>query len=321
MTPSKSRAPLFDELSRVYSGLTAPQRRVADYLLRHPDKVRNAAITAVCRATDTTEPVIFAVCRAVGRGGYRELKLDLAEEVAVLQASRRAAGRIAEAPGPDVNLDGGESPRQVARKVGAAYLESVEAAVTRLDPAAFESAVATLTSARRVVVFGMGVSGHVAEMGQYALLRAGLSVTASNDSYVQLVHLAALGRGDAALAVSYMGEQPELAEGLALARRRGAATIALTGNRGSALAAQADLVLELPPRRSLSSYVSLGARIAAAELYVIDALAAAVAISRRAEFDERAAAVHEVVEARKTRGNQARAARNGHGRKPEEEQP
>ncbi|HOX04815.1 MAG TPA: MurR/RpiR family transcriptional regulator [Planctomycetota bacterium] len=321
MTPGTSRTPLFEELSRVYPELTTPQKRVADYLLRHPEKVRDAAVTTVCRATGTTEPVIFAVCRAVGRRGYRQLKLDLAEEMAVLQASRRAAGRATEVPGPDVNLDGGESPRDVARKVGAAYLESVEAAVTRLDPAAFESAVAALCSARRVVVFGMGVSGHVAEMGQYALLRAGLSVTGSNDSYVQLIHLAALGRGDAALAVSYMGEQPELTEGLELARRRGATTIALTGNRGSAMAAQADLILELPPRRSLSSYVSLGARIAAAELYVIDALAAAVAISRRAEFDERAAAVHEVIEARKARGNQARAARNGRAAGSEEKQP
>ncbi len=301
MTPGRTRTPLFEELSRVYPGLTGSQKRVADYLLRHPDKVRDAAVTALCKATGTTEPVIFAVCRAVGRRGYRELKLDLAEEVAVLQASRRAAGRPTAASGPDVRLDGGESPREVARKVGAAYLESVEAAVERLDPETFESAVATLRAAGRVVVFGMGVSGHVAEMAQYALLRAGLAVTCSADSYVQLVHLAALGSGDAALAVSYMGEQPELAEGLELARRRGAATIALTGNRASALAAAADLVLELPPRRSLSSYVSLGARIAAAELYVVDALAAAVAISRRAEFDDRAAAVHEVVEGRKQR--------------------
>ena len=46
------------------------------------------------------------------------------------------------------------------------------------------------------------------------------------------------------------------------------------------------------PRRALSSYVSLGARIVAAE------------------FDERTGAVREVVEARKARGNQARAARN-----------
>jgi DNA-binding MurR/RpiR family transcriptional regulator len=182
MTPAKSRAPLFEELSRVYPELTAPQRRVADYLLRHPDKVRDAAVTAVCRATSTTEPVIFAVCRAVGRRGYREMKLDLAEEVAVLQASRRAAGRMPEVSGPDVELDGGESPREVARKVGAAYLESVEAAVSRLDPAAFEAAVKLLCAAPRVAIFGMAVSGHVAEMGQYALLRAGLCVTCSTDS-------------------------------------------------------------------------------------------------------------------------------------------
>lgn len=299
MTPAKTREPLFDALARVYPQLTSPQKRVADHLLKHPDKVRDAAVTELCRATGTSEPVIFAVCRAVGRKGYRELKLDLAEELAVLQASRRAAGRAQEASGPDVELDGSETPAELARKLGSVYLESLEAAASHLDPQAFTAAVKALVAARRVVIFGSGVSGLVAQMGEYALVRAGLSVNCSTDSYVQLVHLAALGKGDVAVAVSYMGEQPEGTEGLALAAGRGAATIALTGNRSSPLAAAADIVIELPPRRPLLSYVSLGARIAAAELYVVDALAAAVALARRADFDSRSAAVHEVVEARK----------------------
>ncbi|MCX7805491.1 MAG: MurR/RpiR family transcriptional regulator [Planctomycetota bacterium] len=298
----KDSATIFDDLARAYPALTAPQKRVADYLLRHPEKVRNAPIKALCRATGVSEPVVFAVCRAAGRRGYRELKLDLAEGAAVLKARRVSKGAAGDACGPDVEIEGGETPVELARKIGAAYVESVEDAIRMLDGRAFEAAVGILLAARRVAVFGMGVSGHVAAMAQYAFLRAGLAATFSSDPYVQLVHLAALGRGDAAVAISYIGEQPETAEGLALARRRDARPVLITGNRASPAAAYADAVLELPPRRPLSSYVSLGARIAAAELYVVDALAAAVALARRAEFDERAAAVREVTEARKGRG-------------------
>jgi DNA-binding MurR/RpiR family transcriptional regulator len=303
-----------EELSRVYPRLTKPQKRVADFILRQPGKAREASVSAICRATRTSEPVLFAVCRAAGRRGYRELKLDLAGELAVRRERRRAAGRTGDAEAPDVELNGNESPASLARKIGVAYLESVEAVVSGLDAEAFTRAAQMLIRARRASVFGMGVSGHVARLAEYALLRAGLAVTCSTDFYVQLSHLAALGEGDVALAISYMGGQPELAEGLELARRRGAATIALTSDPESPLAAVADQVVRLPSRPPLASYVSLGARIAAAELYVVDALAAAVALAGREEFDERAAAVREVVEERKTP-----AARRRRGKKRKKE--
>ena len=169
----KTKAPLLEQLSRAYPGLTAPQKRVAEYILKHPEKVREASVEAVCRATATSEPVLFAVCRAAGRGGYRELKLDLAGELAVLRERRRAAGGILEEGGPDVELGGDDRPEAVFRKIGAVYLESIESAVDRLDPAAFARAAELLAGAGRVAVFGMGTSGHVARLGQYALLRAG----------------------------------------------------------------------------------------------------------------------------------------------------
>ena len=317
MTDNESpKAPLLDELARVYQRLTKPQKRVADYILRRPEEAREASVSAICGATRTSEPVLFAVCRAAGRGGYRELKLALAGELAVRRERRRAAGRVGDAEAPDVELNGKESPASLARKIGAAYLESVEAVVSGLDAEAFTRAVDLLTRAGRATVFGMGVSGHVARLAEYALLRAGLAVTCSTDGYVQLSHLAALREGDVALAISYMGGQPEITEGLELAGRRGAATVAMTGDRESPLAGAADLVIELPSRPPLASYVSLGARIAAAELYVVDALAAAVATARREDFDERAAAVREIVEGRKgtaARRRRRRRAKKGAG--------
>lgn len=304
--PLKTKAPALEELARAYPKLTKPQKRVADFILKHPERTREASVEVICRATRASEPVLFAVCRAAGRGGYRELKLDLAGEIAVLRERRRAAGRSPGGAEPDIELNGGESPASLARKIGAAYIESLEAAVERFGSPAFVRAVEAVRRARRVVIFGMGTSGHVARVGQYALVRAGAAATCSTDPYCQLAHLATLEKGDVALALSYVGEQPEMAEALRLARRRGATTVAITSQKDSPLAAEADLILELPPRRPLASYVSVGARIAAAEMLVVDALAAAVALSAREEFEERAGAVREVVEGRKLRGERRR---------------
>lgn len=303
---SKTRASILDQLARVHPDLTGPQRQVADYILKHPDKVRDATVIDICEATGSSEPVLFAVCRAAGCKGYKQLKIDLAGELAVRQARRSTTRSLLEESAPDVELNGNETPQQLARKIGAVYLESVESAIEQLDGKAFARAVKLLSRAGKAVIYGMGTSGHVARIGEYALLRAGVTVNCSTDSFVQLAYVAALGKGDVAMAISYMGEHAETTEALSLARKRGASTIALTCRTDSALARAADVVLELPPRRRLESYVSIGARIAAAELYVIDALAAAVALANRKTFDERARAIKEVVEERKGRRTRRR---------------
>ena len=77
--------------------------------------------------------------------------------------------------------------------------------------------------------------------------------------------------------------------------------VTLACQEDSELARHADVLLELPPQRPLASYLSAGALIAAAELYVVDALAAAIALVRREEFDERTQSVPEVVEGCKRR--------------------
>jgi DNA-binding MurR/RpiR family transcriptional regulator len=313
MTPRESKLPLLQELSRVYQRLTVPQRRVADFILTQPEKAREASVLTICEATRTSEPVVFAVCRAAGRRGYREMKLDLAGELAVLRERRRASGSEVAEGGPDVELDGSETPEVIFGRIGAAYSEAMGAAVQSTDRRAFARAVELVSRAGRVAIIGMGISGHIAQLGQYALVRAGVAATCSTDSYVQLAQVAALGKGDVAVALSYMGEQPEIGEALGLARRRGASTVAVTCQREAPLAREADVILELPPRRPLGSYVSVGARIAAAELLVVDALAAAVALTRRKEFDERAAAVREVVEERKGGWPGGRRAKKGEG--------
>jgi DNA-binding MurR/RpiR family transcriptional regulator len=280
---------------------------VAYFLFSSPEKARDLSITALCEACDVSQPVVFSVCRAVGRGGYSELRLDLAGEVALLREERKRGRRRPDNGAPDVPLLGKETPAQLAATLGAVYIESISSAMDGLDPADLSRAVDALVRANKAVVLGRGTSGHVARMAQYALTRAGVTAICSNDSYVELVQAASLGSGDVALAISYMGEQADLAEAMALARSRKAVTIVVTSALESDVGKTADIVLLLPPRKPLTSYVSIGARIAAAELYAIDVLAAGVALKgNKKAFDERAAAVRELVEGRKVKRRKPR---------------
>lgn len=112
----------------------------------------------------------------------------------------------------------------------------------------FEAAVDLLLACRgRVVVSGMGKSGHVA--------RKIAATFASTGAPAQFVHpaeashgdLGMIACGDAALVLSNSGETPELADLIAHTRRQGIPLIGIASRARSTLLRAADVALVLPP--------------------------------------------------------------------------
>ena len=141
-------------------------------------------------------------------------------------------------PAPDV---------VVAQAVLAAEVSGLRALSASLD-GTFARAVDCLAACTdRVVVSGMGKSGHVG--------RKIAATFASTGTPALFVHPAEASHGDlgmivaedAVLALSNSGETAELADLVAHARRFGLPLVAITGRAGSALARAADLLLLLPP--------------------------------------------------------------------------
>ncbi len=101
----------------------------------------------------------------------------------------------------------------------------------------------------RVVVSGMGKSGHIA--------RKIAATMASTGTPAQFVHPAEASHGDlgmitkadAVLALSQSGETSELSDLLSYARRFGIPVVGITGGSQSALANAADVTLLLPPMK------------------------------------------------------------------------
>jgi len=112
----------------------------------------------------------------------------------------------------------------------------------------FGAAVELILAARgRVIVSGMGKSGHIA--------RKIAATFASTGTPAQFVHpaeashgdLGMVMRGDVALLLSNSGETPELADLIAHTRRFDIALIGVAGREGSTLLRQADVAILLPP--------------------------------------------------------------------------
>ena len=112
----------------------------------------------------------------------------------------------------------------------------------------FEQAVAILAAARgRVVVSGMGKSGHVGRKIAATLASTGTPAQFVHPAEASHGDLGMIIPGDAVLAISNSGETPELAALVTHARRFAIPLVLIAGRAGSLLAREADVALVLPP--------------------------------------------------------------------------
>ena len=134
----------------------------------------------------------------------------------------------------------------VARRVIRAEIDGLEQLSETLD-ASLGDALDLCAAARgRIVVTGIGKSGHVARKIAATMASTGTPAQFVHPSEASHGDLGMIGMDDAIIAISNSGDTGELADIISYSRRFKIPLIAITGGRGSALAEAADVVLPLP---------------------------------------------------------------------------
>lgn len=98
----------------------------------------------------------------------------------------------------------------------------------------------------RIIVTGMGKSGHVAHKVAATLASTGKPAFFVHPAEASHGDLGMIEKGDAVLAFSNSGETPELSDIVAYTRRYKIPLIAVTGKKSSSLVEQSDVALILP---------------------------------------------------------------------------
>src|SRR5271157_3137255 len=130
-------------------------------------------------------------------------------------------------------------------------LEALAAAVRTAGEsglrAAFSQAVERIAaSSGRVIVTGMGKSGHIARKIAATLASTGQPASFVHPAEASHGDLGMVQNGDVVLAISWSGETAELAAIVTFAKRYAIPLIAMTANAESALGREADVCLVLP---------------------------------------------------------------------------
>ena len=165
----------------------------------------------------------------------------------------------------------------LARQVLDIEADALRVLSTRLD-AGFAEAVQLILACRgRVVVTGMGKSGHVGGKIAATLASTGTPAFFMHPGEASHGDLGMIAHDDVVLALSNSGESNEIVSIVPLIKRRGARLIAMTGNPASTMAREADVhlnaavdkeacPLNLAPTASTTAALALGDALAVALL-------------------------------------------------------
>jgi arabinose-5-phosphate isomerase len=169
------------------------------------------------------------------------------------------------------------NPIDLAREVLLTEARAVEALAQRLDDS-FPLAVDLILQCRgRVVVSGMGKSGHIGRKIASTLASTGTPAFFMHPGEASHGDLGMITAQDVVLALSNSGESDELLAIIPLLKRLGAKLVSMTGNPKSTLAKEADIHLDasvsheacplgLAPTASTTAALALGDALALALL-------------------------------------------------------
>lgn len=165
----------------------------------------------------------------------------------------------------------------LAAKTLSIEAEAIVALTSRLGPSFISAVEALLNVNGRVVIMGMGKSGHVGRKIAATLASTGTPAFFVHPGEASHGDLGMVKSDDVVLALSNSGESEELSAILPLIKRQGIVLIAMTGNTQSTLAQHARIVLDsavekeacpmnLAPTASTTAQLALGDALAVAVL-------------------------------------------------------
>ena len=170
-----------------------------------------------------------------------------------------------------------KSALKLARQVLAIEAEAIQNLSARLGSSFIDALALLLNCKGRVVVSGMGKSGHIARKIASTMASTGTPAYFVHPAEASHGDIGMITRDDVLIALSNSGESEELLTIVPLLKRQGAHLIAITGNSSSALAREADVHLDaqvekeacplnLAPTASTTAALALGDALAVALL-------------------------------------------------------
>ena len=279
-SPLPSPFGVFDQIDALKDQYSKSERRIVEYILKDPHEFARSNVKDVAEATSVSEPTVVRFCQKVGCKGFRDLKLQLVEDLAYRQALQESRSpEKATAPASAVKQ------QKPVQSVFESAMTALQNSANRIDWKTVEGAASEIAKARRTVICGVGGSSSMmAQELHNRLFRLDVNCCPYVDSYLQRMVSGTLSRRDVALIVSSTGRPRALLDSIELAQHYGATCIGIAPAQ-SPVGRTLDLCIDLELTQG-GVWPSHPNPMRYGQLFLIDCLAYAVALKLGAHADK-----------------------------------
>lgn len=246
-------------LQAILDQLKPSERKVADYILAHPEDVVKLSVQKLAEFSGVSEATIIRLARSLNMKGYQELKLRVAGDL----TKQTAIGSYQE-----IMMEG--SVESIMQAVSWNNIQSIQDTLSVLSNEEVKKAVDVLSVARKIDVYGVGASAVIADDIRQKFSRINLWCEAYSDFHAQLTSAVTLTEKDVVIGISYSGQTEDIIQSLTEAKQQGATIITLTKFGPSPVAELANIRLFTSSVEKSIRSGAMASRIA--QLNVIDIL-------------------------------------------------
>lgn len=242
-----------ENLKSCYANFSASEKKIADYILKYPDKAVNCNVSELANASGTSDATIIRFCKHVGYSGYYQLRITLSREL----------GRI------DQAYDAEQCEGTIMGTLQK-FAANIQSMAQKIDEKTFQECARLIENCHYVHIVATGNTTPLAHHVGFRLGRLGIRSTFHMITEYSLNDLVLAQEDDIVLAISQSGTSKQVVKAMELAMERKIPTIAVVGYEYSPVSRLADYLLPAIVPEQTFDYRKNHAHIY--EMAVLDAL-------------------------------------------------
>ena len=259
------------KIRRILPSLNPALRRIADFILIDPSKIKYLKIKDLAKECSVAESTVIRFVQTIGLNSFHDLKIIITE---ITSQQNRDNGQEEAYVYDDILRT--DSIDSIITKIVHRNTKTLQDTKKLISGREIERAVHAIREARMIYIYGAGGSFIAAENARLRLYRIGKQCLALNDGNQQLVSASLLNKDDVAIGISNSGRTKSTVFALKKAKEAGAKTICITNYDQSPITEFADIKLFSSTQDLAFFQESMTSRVA--QILIVDILYAALAV-------------------------------------------
>ena len=204
------------KIKSIYNSLSEVERKAADYILMNEEKVPFQSVYQIASSVNVSVPSISRFTKRIGYEHFKDFKVELAKDTSSSVLDIYSA------------ITQEDSDDELIKKVFLGNMKTLEDTLKILENDTLVKASKIISSTKRVVFFGIGGSGTVANDAALRFSHLDIQAEAYTDPIQIMLQTKRLKKNEVAVGISHSGRTEIVLEAIKIASSNEAIPISIT---------------------------------------------------------------------------------------------